>query len=502
MLDATPILRTYADRRLPALAQQDPVRTQRDQLMRLLRRAERTRFGRAHGFAGIARVDEYQRQVAPQPWETFWRTWWEPFFPRLRDITWPGTIPYFANTSGTAGATTKRIPVSRDMVRANRRAALDVLVFHLVARPDSRVLAGRNLILGGSTALERLAPGVRAGDLSGIAAAEIPFWARRRTFPPPALALMEDWERKIDLMAALARAQPITSFAGTPSWMLLFLDRLAAGQPNRRLVDIWPALELVVHGGVGFAPYRPRFEARLAGSSALTREVYPASEGFIAIADRGEGQGMRMLLDNGIFYEFIRPDALGDANPDRRWIADVDTGLEYALLLSTNAGLWSYVLGDTVMLVDRNPPRLLVTGRTTWSLSVAGEHLIGHELDVAVAEAAGILGRAASDYAAAAIEPEAEDPRGGHVFIVELDGPADPEAFSGALDAVLARLNADYAAHRAGGFGLRPPRVVLVRPGTFTGWMRERGRLGGQNKVPRVIADPALRDHLIRTAAS
>jgi hypothetical protein len=470
--------------------------------MRLLRRAERTRFGRAHGFAGIARVDEYQRRVTPQPWETFWRIWWQSSFPRLRDVTWPGTIPYFANTSGTAGAATKRIPVSRDMVRANRRAALDVLVFHVAARRDSRVLAGRNLILGGSTALERIAPGIRAGDLSGIAAAEIPFWARGRVFPPPALALMEDWERKIELIAARARTERITSFSGTPSWMLIFLDRLADGQAHRRLADICPALELVVHGGVGFAPYRPRFEAWLAGSAALTREVYPASEGFIAVADRGEGQGMRMLLDNGIFYEFIRPEALGDANPDRRWIADADTGVEYALLLSTNAGMWSYVLGDTVILVDRNPPRLLVTGRTTWSLSVAGEHLIGHELDVAVAEAAAILGRTASDYAAAAIEPDAGDPRGGHVFIVELDGPTDPEAFAGALDSVLARLNADYAAHRAGGFGLRPPRIVLVRPGTFAAWMRERGRLGGQNKVPRVIADPMLRDHLLRTATA
>jgi hypothetical protein len=502
MLDATPFLRTYADRRLAVLAHQDPVRTQRDQLMRLLRRAERTRFGRAHGFAGIARVDEYQRRVAPQPWETFWRTWWQPCFPRLHDVTWPGTIPYFANTSGTAGAATKRIPVSGDMVRANRRAALDVLVFHMAARADSRVLAGRNLILGGSTTLERIAPGIRGGDLSGIAAAEIPFWARGRVFPPPALALMEDWERKIELIAAGARTARITSFSGTPSWMLIFLDRLAAGQASRRLADIWPALELVVHGGVGFAPYRPCFEAWLAGSAALTREVYPASEGFIAVADRGEGRGMRMLLDNGIFYEFLRPDALGDANADRRWIADADTDVEYALLLSTNAGLWAYVLGDTVMLVDRNPPRLLVTGRTTWSLSVAGEHLIGHELDVAVAEAAGILGRTASDYAAAAIEPDAGDPRGGHVFIVELNGPTDPEAFAGALDSVLARLNADYAAHRAGGFGLRPPRIVLVRPGTFAAWMRERGRLGGQNKVPRVIADLTLRDHLLRAAAS
>ncbi len=413
-------------------------------------------------------------------------------------MTWPGTIPCFANTSGTTGAATKRIPVSRAMLRANRRAALDVLTFHLAARPNSRVLAGRNFLLGGSTALEDLAPGITAGDLSGIAVADIPAWARARSFPPRELALMADWERKIAALAPLSLAAHVTSISGTPSWMLLFFEALGRLRPGARLDTLYPELELVVHGGVGFAPYRAAFAAWLAGSRAETREVYPASEGFIAIADRGEGEGMRLLLDNGIFYEFVRPADLDQPLPERRWIADAELGVDYAIVLSTNAGLWSYVLGDTVTLVGRDPPRLLVTGRVGWSLSVAGEHLVGQELDAGMAEAAAAVGGSVADYAAAALPPDAADTRGGHLFIVELDSvPAErAQNFGAALDAALARLNADYAAHRHGGYGMRDPRIVLVPPGTFAAWMRARGKLGGQNKVPRVISDPALRDAL------
>jgi hypothetical protein len=504
MFDATPLLRVYADHRLRRLAGLDPGRAQRRELRQLLRRARNTAFGRQYRFSDIREVEGFQRLVPLRRWEEFWRDWWQPAFPRLTDQTWPGSIRYFANTSGTTGAATKRIPVSAAMLRSNRRAALDVLTFHVARHPGSRVLAGRNFILGGSTALERLAPGVLAGDLSGIAAAEIPFWARRRTFPPRQLALIENWETKMATLAPLSLASTITSFSGTPSWMLLFLETVAALRPGRTLAGLYPALELVVVGGVGFAPYRERFAAWLAGSTAETREVYPASEGFIAIADRGDGEGLRLLLDNGIFYEFVRPADLASGNPDRRWIADAELDTEYALVLSSNAGLWSYVLGDTVRLIERCPPRVLVGGRTAWSLSVAGEHLIGEELDTAIAAAARAIGATVADYAAAAVPPDATDPRGGHRFIVELDGGAvDAQvSFVAALDAALARLNADYAAHRQGGYGLRAPVVVLAPPGSFAAWMRQRHRLGGQNKVPRVIADAALLADLTRFIAA
>ncbi|CAH2599832.1 GH3 auxin-responsive promoter family protein [Rhodovastum atsumiense] len=496
MIDATPLLRAFAARRRAVLAGMDPLRAQRATLARLLRRAAGTRFGRDHDFAEIRTVADYQARVKLRRYEAFWREYWQPAFPVLRDVTWPGLIPCFAQSSGTTGGPTKHIPVSAAMMRSNTGAAFDCMAFHLAARPGSRVFGGRNFLLGGSVALERLAPGVRAGDLSGIAADRMPGWARARAFPPRELALIGDWEAKVAALAPGSLAQDIRSISGTPSWMLLFFEQLAALRPGRprRLVEYWPDLELLVHGGVAFTPYRDAMAAWLEGSHAETREVYPASEGFIAVADRGPGEGLRLMTDRGLFFEFVRPDALDRPDPDRRWLGTAEPGVEYALVLTTNAGLWSYVLGDTVVLTDRDPPRLLVTGRTAFTLSAFGEHLIAQELDAAVTEAARAFAAGVADYAAGPLFPTAGQPRGGHLFVVELASlvPDDAVPFARVLDAALARLNADYADHRRGDFGMLPPQVRLVPPGTFAAWMRRRGRLGGQNKVPRVINDPAL----------
>ena len=502
LFDATPALRVWAARRRAELARQNAAQAQLRTLRRLLRRAEATAFGRAHGFAAIRDVAGFQRRVPLRAYEAFAAEWWNPRFPSLGGATWPGPVRYLAKSSGTTGSATKHIPVSPAMLRANRLAAADVLAWHLAAMPDSRVLGGRNFLLGGSTALERpggrvRGGGVRAGDLSAIAAVTMPAWARARAFPPAALALLADWREKMGRIAPLSLAEPIASISGTPSWLLLFFDMLAELRPGARLAQLYPALELVVHGGVGFAPYRERFAWWLDGSAALTREVYAASEGFCAVADRGDGEGLRLVLDRGLFFEFVRPADLESANPDRRWIGDAEPGVEYALVLSSNAGVWSYVLGDTVRLVQTDPPRVLVTGRTAWSLSVAGEHLIGAELDIATTEAARAMGRQLVDYTAAPLPPDAADARGGHLFAVELDGPADPAAFAHALDAALARLNEDYAAHRAGGFGLRDPDVRLLPPGAFARWMAARGKLGGQNKVPRVVQGVAALAELL-----
>jgi hypothetical protein len=486
--DPTPVLKLWASWRRAVLDRQDPVSTQRRTLARLLRSGRRTEFGKAHGFASIRSVEDYRRQVPLRLYEAFWREWWEPRFPYVGGATWPGRIRYFANSSGTTQASTKRIPLSAAMLRSNGRAALDVLAWHFARRPDSKVLGGTGVFLGGSTALETLAPGIRAGDLSGVAAARQPLWARGRVLPRGPMARVTDWRAKMSGLAPAALCEPVASISGTASWMLLFLETAAALRPpGARLRDLFPALELLVHGGVGFAPYRDRFAWFLEGGAASTREVYAASEGFIAVADRGNGEGLRLVLDRGLFFEFVRPADLDTPNPERRCVGDAELEQDYALVLTTDAGLWSYVLGDVVRLVSLDPPRVLVTGRTSWSLSVAGEHLSGSELDTAVSQAARTLGRGVVDYSAAPLPPGAVDPRGGHLFAVELDGPCDATVFAEALDAVLRCLNDDYAAHRGDGFGLRDPDVQLLPPGSFARWMEGRGKLGGQNKVPRVV---------------
>jgi hypothetical protein len=498
MRDATALLRLYGWSRRRRLGRLDPARTQEAQLLTLLRRARDTRFGRVHGFRSIDSVRAFQESVPLRRYEDFWRDWLKPVFPALHDVTWPGSIGHLAVSSGTSSGTTKWIPVTREMMRANTRAALDGLTWHLAGRPKSRIFGGPSLVLGGSTGLIERAPGVFSGDLSGIAASQVPAWAKSRYFPPPDLALLENWDEKLD---RIARAAPrdTRSIGGTPSWLLILFDRLAQLHPDRprRLASYFPNLEMIIHGGVGFAPYRSAFDRWLEGSHAETREVYAASEGFIAVADRGPGDGLRLILDNGLFFEFVPVAELGSASPTRHWIGDAETGIDYALALTTNAGLWSYLIGDTVRLVDHDPPRLLITGRTSYTLSAFGEHLIGEELESAVAAAAQSIGAAVADFSVGALYPDDRHPLGRHLFVVELDPPPSPDAlarFARTLDADLSARNEDYAAHRAGGTGMDAPEVAAVQPGFFADWMRARGKLGGQNKVPRVVAGDLLDD--------
>lgn len=497
MIDATPLLRLYAGRRLAALGRLDPTEAQARQLRLLLDRAQDTRFGRAHGFAAIGDVATYQKAVPLRRYEDFWKEWWQPGFPRLVDVTWPGTVPYLAASSGTTSGSTKFIPVTRAMVRSNRRAAVQLAVHHLANRPRSRILAGKNFILGGSTALAESAPGILSGDLSGIAAKEVPIWARPRIFPPADLALIADWEEKTRRLGERSLGEGISSLSGTPSWMLLFLEGLTALRPDRprRLAAFYPDLEMLVHGGVSFVPYQRQFAEWLEGGRAETREVYPASEGFIAIADRGPGEGLRLILDNGIFFEFVPVEELDSPAPTRHWVGTLEAGTNYAIVVTTNAGLWSYVLGDTIRFVDHDPPRLLVTGRTSYMLSAFGEHLIGEEIERGVEAAASVIGAAVHDFTVGAVLPEHAGGRGGHLYIVEFaEMPSLDriETFGVLLDRALAEANLDYRAHRDNDFGMAPPHILAARPGAFEAWMKSRGKLGGQNKVPRVINDAAL----------
>jgi hypothetical protein len=482
MLDGTPILKLFTTRRAAAMAALDPAAAQETLLLGLLRHARDTRFGRAHGFAAIRDVAGFQARVPLRRYEEFWSAWWQPAFPVLRDVTWPGLMPYWALSSGTTSGTTKYIPVSRGQVAANRGAALDTLAWHLAAHPRSRPFAGLSFMLGGSTALEELAPSVRAGDLSAIAAIEVPRILRSRAWPPPRLALMPDWAAKLEALARETPREAVRVLTGTPSWLLVLLDRMAAGG-----APPLPDLELLIHGGVAWGPYRDRLAPFLPKGCA-TREVYPASEGFIAIQDRGEGEGMRLVLDRGCFLEFVPVAELDAPNPTRHWAATIETGVDYAVVVSSNAGLWAYVLGDVVRFVERRPPRLLVTGRTAWMLSAFGEHVTGEEIAAALAEAAAALGTGIGEWCCG---PEFQGARGRHRLLAESPaGPALEAALAARFDAALMADNADYAAHRDGG-QLLPPEIRLLPPGSFAEWMSRIGKGGGQHKVPRVIADPA-----------
>jgi hypothetical protein len=498
MIDGTPFLKLYARARGSALDRQDPVEAQREELLKLVRHAANTRFGIDHDFSEIRDVSDFQQRVPLRRYEDMWRDYWQKPFPRLVDCTWPGIIPYFALSSGTTTGTTKYIPCSHEMNTANSRGAKDALVHHVRNRPATRLLGGKNFMLGGSTDLTQLAPGIYGGDLSGIVAARLSRWTRGYVYPPRELALIADWETKIDSLSRGVLDHDIRSISGTPSWLLIFFEKLFALRPDRepKLRAFFPNLELIAHGGVNFAPYRPQFEALLEGTHAETREVYAASEGFIAAADRGPGEGMRLVVDNGLFFEFVPVEELDADRPTRHWAANLELGVDYAIVVTSCAGLFSYVVGDIVKFVDRTPPRLLVAGRTSYTLSSFGEHVTGDEIEDAVGTASKAIGAAIADFSVGAIFPDAQNSRGGHLYVVEFNGaPSEPQAvqrFLDTIDSVLSRRNDDYRAHRSGGFGLDPPRMLSVQRGTFEAWMKSRGQLGGQHKVPRVIANPAL----------
>jgi GH3 auxin-responsive promoter len=279
-----------------------------------------TRFGREHGFDSIRTVEEFQARVPIRRYEDFWGSYWQPRFPDLAGVTWPGRIPYLAVSSGTSTGRTKYIPVSREVVRANRRAGIDLLVRHVASRPESRVLGGKNFMLGGTVELREEGAGVLSGDLTGIARREVPAWGRPYVFPSAELAREADWERRIERIGRASLDAPIRTVAGTPSWLLLFFERLAAMTGHWQLAEICPGLELVSHGGLAFTPYRQVFAEWLEDSGAELREVYPASEGFVALADRGPGEGLRMLIDSGLFYEFVPVEDLERPEPVRHWI--------------------------------------------------------------------------------------------------------------------------------------------------------------------------------------
>ncbi len=408
LFDATPLVRLYARRRLAKLERMDPAAAQSGELLKLVAKARDTRFGREHGFSKIRSVADFQARVPIRTYEQFWTEYLKDPFPVLDDVTWPGRIPFWAVSSGTTSGKTKYIPLSPAMRRSNVRAALDTLSFHARAKPDSRFFGGKSFMLGGSTDLVQEAPGVFSGDLSGIASKTMPGWAKGFSFPPPELTYITDWEKKLDVTARASLDQDIRVLTGTPSWVLILLDRVRqlrdeAGQGN---LPAYPGLRLFIHGGVNFGPYRDRFLSYFQGQDVDFREVYPASEGFIAVADRGYGDGLKLSLDNGLFFEFVPVEELDSANPTRHWAKTIEPGVNYAVVMSTCAGLFAYQIGDTVRFVDTKTPRLLITGRTSYMLSAFGEHLIGEEIETAVAEAAGRIGVAVTDYSVGAEFPE------------------------------------------------------------------------------------------------
>lgn len=460
---------------------------QHDTLLRLVRRAKDTRFGKDHDFAHISSVQDFQARVPVRDYEYFWTTYWKDAYPALGGITWPGFVPYYALSSGTTSGTTKYIPITKEMLASNKKAAYTTIAFYRHANPDARIFNGKVFFLGGSTDLRQQTDGSFAGDLSGIAAREINGAMRPYAFPPLELSLLTDWEQKVQRFAEGSVQQPITALSGIPSWMLILFDRLKQMTGKSSIAEVWPDLRLIIHGGTKFDPYRELFRREVGSDRVAFCEVYPCSEGFVATEDPRH-QLLRIVPDHDLFFEFVPVEELGNNRPTRHTLADVEVGVQYAIVVTSCAGVWAYLIGDTVCFERRDPPLIRFTGRTKFFLSAFGEHLIQEEVDGAVAHASRICGVDAVDHHVGPVFPDNPAKPGHHVYFIEFRGspPADRTRFETELDADLSRRNEDYAAHRVNDMSMLCPRVRCVKPGGFAEWMKARGKFGGQNKVPRM----------------
>lgn len=476
-----------------------PAHYQSAELSRLVSKAQDTAFGRHYDFEDILAasdpVSTFQDRVPVFDYDRLHDQWWHRALKEEADVAWPGTVPYFALSSGTSGTSSKHIPVTRDMVRALQRAGIrqiySLAAFHL---PDA-LFQKEVLMLGGSTALTRK-KGYYVGDLSGITAAQLPAWFQWVYRPGPEIATQADWTQKLGTIAQKAPEWDVGIICGVPAWVQLLLRQIVERHGVDTIHDIWPHLSVYVHGGVAFGPYRPAL-TELVARPLVTIETYVASEGYVAFQP-GPDLGMQMLLNNGIFYEFVpftndNFDADGTIRPTPTalTIDAVDEGVPYALLLSTCAGAWRYLLGDVIEFTDVDAGEIRITGRTKHFLNLCGEHLSGVNMSDAVERVEDLLGLAIPEFTVAG---QSQGDLFAHHWYLGVDSSAAaPDSLRDALDNALKILNDDYQVERESG-ALTGLHVTPVPVDLFYDWMRRRGKLGGQNKFPRVLKAEQLAD--------
>jgi hypothetical protein len=489
---ADAVLLRYAHNRTVALDQMDAAAVQHRTLLKLVRKARNTRFGRDHDFSRITSVADYQARVRIHDYEWFWNTYWKDAYPRIDNITWPGRIPYYALSSGTTSGVTKYIPVSREMVASNKKAGFTTTALFRHVNPSAKLFTGKFFFLGGSTDLRKQPDGSLAGDLSGIAAKELFEFLRPYTFPPFDLTLMTDWDAKVRRFAELSANEPITAISGIPAWMLVLFGRLKEVTGKKTVAEAWPDLRLVIHGGTKFDPFRDLFKKEIGSDAVKFCEVYPCSEGFIATEDPRYNL-LRIVPDHNIFFEFVpfeefdKHRGILKENPTRHTLANVEVGVQYAVILTSCAGVWSYLVGDTVAFERRDPPLIRFTGRTKYFLSAFGEHLISEEVEKAVAHACRVCGVFQTDFHVGPLFPDNPLKPGRHLYLIEFaDAAPDVKQFAKEIDEELTRINEDYGPHRVGDLAMLVPEVRVVKRGGFDEWMKARGKYGGQNKVPRM----------------
>ncbi len=462
-----------------------PIEVQEELLHSLINTARNTEIGKQYEFESIKTYREFAERVPITDYEQN-----QARIERARrgesNIFWPTPIKWFAKSSGTTNAKSKFIPVSSDSLeKCHYAASKDLLCMYLNNNPESQLFVGKSLRLGGSKELYQ-ENGTVFGDLSAILIDNMPFWAEFSSTPSSEVSLMGDWETKMQAIVNETIWENVTSLAGVPSWMLVLLNNVLETTGKKDLFEIWPNLEVYFHGGVSFDPYVEQYNAILPRESFRYYEIYNASEGFFAIQDRNSNSELMLMLDYGIFYEFIPMDAYGSTSEKIIPLSEVEIGKNYAIVITTNAGLWRYKIGDTVRFTSVSPHRIKVTGRTKHHINVFGEELIIENAEAALRKASFQTQTEIVDYTAAPIFMEGRE-KGAHEWIIEFKTPPkDFNEFSEILDTALQEVNSDYEAKRFNNTTLNPPKVHCARERLFYDWLKDKGKLGGQHKVPRL----------------
>ncbi len=473
-----------------------PWNVQREVFTRLISQAADTEWGKTHGFKDIENVRQFQARVPIQTYEDI-----VPYVDRQRageqNILWPSEIKWYAKSSGTTSEKSKFIPVSPEALEeCHFRGGKDVMALYTKQYPDSLVLRGKSLTLGGSHQVNNYSTQSYYGDLSAILIENLPFWASFIRTPSAEIALIPDFEEKVEKITKIAIKENVTNIAGVPSWNLVLLKHILDFTGNDNLLDIWPNLELFTHGGVSFGPYREQFKKIIPSPGMHYLETYNASEGFFGIQDDLNDSSMLLMLDYGVFYEFIPMDKFNESNPPAYTIDEVETGVNYALVISTNGGLWRYMIGDTIVFTSLNPHKFKITGRTKYFINAFGEEVILDNAENALMNACKHTNAEIKDYTAGPIYMT-DDSKGSHEWLIEFEvEPEDLERFTDVLDKSLCSINSDYEAKRYKNTTLNKPTVMAVPQGTFYNWFHKKGKVGGQNKMPRLANDRKYLDEV------
>lgn len=462
-----------------------PADVQYELLLKLVDMAANTEVGKRYHFEDITTYEQFARQVPLSYYEDL-----APLIQRCREgeqqLFWPTPIKWFAKSSGTTNAKSKFIPVSQEALDdCHYKSSKDLLSLYLNNNEHSKLFTGKSLRLGGSKELYK-ENGSHYGDLSAILIDNLPKWAEYSSTPSNKVSLMSNWEEKLKAIIAESTKENVTSLAGVPSWMLVLLTELRENSGAANLFEIWEHLEVYFHGGVSFTPYRAQYEKLLPRVNFKYYEIYNASEGFFAIQDRNYHNDLLLMLDYGIFYEFIDANALNSEQPKAIPLWEVAMGVNYAMVITTNAGLWRYIIGDTVRFTSLSPFRIKITGRTKHYINAFGEELIVENAEQALRTACEQTSASLTDYTAAPIYMS-ENEKGAHEWIIEFRTPPnDLKRFTLVLDDALKHLNSDYEAKRQSDITLKMPVIHLAPEGLFYQWLKSKEKVGGQHKIPRL----------------